>query len=143
MSDIPKRLPEVPMSDWADPAKTPASVEVTRPVGNTMFDSTPLMRQLAAMANIPFGKIHRMVLVLELDDMPRLYTAEYLNQSDQPLASTTLHAAPLDVDPSVVVDRVMGVPIRVPNPHDTPEAVDTTSVLNEKFRTAVPRPKNT
>lgn len=49
----------------------------------------PLMRQLARMAGIPEGRISRMVLVLSVDDIPRLFTEGFLMEQEE-LETTTL-----------------------------------------------------
>lgn len=54
-------------------------------------DPVPLMRQLARMAGIGDGvPIRRMVLVLDVNDVPILYTEGFLRGVDEPLAETEL-----------------------------------------------------
>lgn len=45
-------------------------------------DSVPLMRQLARMASISEGRIRRMVLVLEIGEIPKLYTEGFLTNEE-------------------------------------------------------------
>lgn len=71
-----------------------------------------MMLQLAKMANMPEAGIRRMILVLDIDDVPRLYVDTMFRGEEEELVE-----APL-----------------------TPQSlggVDTTTFLNEQFRTAV------
>jgi hypothetical protein len=81
----------------------------------TCVDSIPLMHQLAGMAGIPAGKFRRMVLVLDIDAPPILFTDGFINESDTPLTPT-----PLEVVEAAVV-------------------VDVTTLHNQNFRTYRPR----
>jgi len=76
-----------------------------------------LMFRLAAMANISSAGICRMVLDLRLDSIPTLYTETRLDREQ-------VHKAEL---PPVDVNVVRG-------------PIDTTTILNETFRTYEPSP---
>lgn len=75
-------------------------------------DSVPLMRQLARMANMPEAGIRRMILVLDFEDTPKLYVETLFRGQEEELVEVRL-------DPP------------------KPLIVDTTTFLNERFRTCV------
>jgi hypothetical protein len=62
------------------------------------YDPRPLMRKLCEMAGLPFDAEHpwvsKMVLVLDVDDVPRLYTVGLLGDT-----------MPADVLPDVVLEH--------------------------------------
>ena len=60
------------------------------------------MRQLAEMASIPEGRIRKMVLVLEVDSVPRLYTEGFLDSTEEKLVLTEL----IVEEKSFVVDLI-------------------------------------
>jgi hypothetical protein len=65
-------------------------------------DSIQLMRQLAKMANIEWGGFVKMVLVLSVDDMPRLFTEGVLSPvGDEQLVPVKLEAEQVE---GIVVD---------------------------------------
>lgn len=68
------------------------------------------MMQLARMANMPEAGLRRMILVLDMDDVPKLYVDTLLRGEEEELVATPLEAEEL--------------------------VVDTTTFLNENFRTA-------
>ncbi len=51
-----------------------------KPEGIPLADSCALMRQLANMAGCHASRIRRMVLVLDVDQHPKLYTEMYLQE---------------------------------------------------------------
>lgn len=74
---------------------------------DTLVDSVPLMRQLAKMGNIPESWCKRMVLVLDVDDSPRLYIETFLdakNSKGVALVPTQLlvEEQPMTVDTTVM-----------------------------------------
>lgn len=77
-------------------------------------DTLTLMKQLARMAGVPEGLHRRMVLVLDVEDVPRLYTEGYLIRD----AAEELSTVALETE-------------------EKPVIVDTTSMQNERFRTSV------
>jgi hypothetical protein len=87
------------------------------------YDSRPLMRQLAAMAQIPESRARRMVLVLDVDDAPKLYVEQFLDRN----VETVL------VDTPLVVAHG-----RVDVTMDGGVTVDTTSMQNREYRTCEP-----
>lgn len=80
-------------------------------------DTIKLMNQLARMAAIPEGYHHRMVLVLDVDDIPRLFTETFLVKTDE-----ELEAVPLTAE-------------------ERPIVVDTTTMQNKHMVTKIPLPK--
>lgn len=101
------------MSETSEHSTLPPEEQCKKQVG----DSTPLMRQLARMASIPWGRIRRMVLVLDVDAMPVLHCECYLT-SDEQLVETP-----------VIVSE------------EPPEPFDTTNIQNKEWRTFSPRPE--
>lgn len=85
-------------------------------------DSLKLMHQLVQMAGLgglpdaPLFK--RMVLVLDVDDVPRLYTEGFLEKSEGFTEDVRVYA------------------------EEKPVIVDTTTMQNQVFRTAVPLPRH-
>lgn len=60
-------------------------------MATTLNDPLPMMKQLAEMAGVPSGLYRRMVLVLDIDDVPRLYCEQYLGQDKTlPFVNTRL-----------------------------------------------------
>lgn len=84
--------------------------------GTVSTDCRPLMIQIAEMANMKLSRIKRLVLVLDIDDIPRVYVESYLKAQpeDHKLVSTKLEVK------------------------EEYYAVDTTSMQNQKFRTHEP-----
>lgn len=72
--------------------------------------SIPLMHQLSEMANIPLALCRRMVLVLDVADMPRLFIETFLNaeKPDVPLVKTELVVSnePIIVDTTTLQNNV-------------------------------------
>jgi len=69
--------------------------------GTVELDSTPLMRQLTRMANIPFTLAKRVVLVLAVDSAPILFVETYLTKECQ---ETLIETKLLVSDKPIVVD---------------------------------------
>lgn len=82
-----------------------------------LADTIPLMKQLAAMAGIPEGRIRRMVLVLDVNDIPRLFTEGFLTAERS--EGVELEKVSLEVT-------------------DEPIVVNTTTMQNEFFVTKTP-----
>lgn len=82
-------------------------------------DSIPLMKQLAEMANMDLAPISKMVLVLDPCDVPRLFIESYLEARED----VKLVKVPLEVEVS-----------------DEPLLVNTTTMLNKKWITKIPKP---
>ena len=82
-------------------------------------DCRPLMLQIASMANMDYAGIRRMVLVLDVNDIPRLYVESNLDRERS--EGVELEKTPLDVK----LEKV--------------DFKETTAMQNEMFRTyAVP-----
>lgn len=87
------------------------SEEKPRPLNH---DTIVPMRQLAKMANVEMGLIRRMVLVLDVDDVPRLYTEMFLQQPTEELTPVDLKV------------------------EERPIVVNTTTMQNEHLKTSQP-----
>lgn len=84
-----------------------------------LHDSRDLMLQLAAMANIEQAGLRRMVLVLDIEQSPVLYTEQFLDKK----SSEGVQLVPVKLN----VERA-----RVP--------MDITTFQNEEYRTYAPAP---
>ena len=84
-------------------------------VYNSEVDPRPLMIALAKMAHIEASNIRRMVLVLDCDDLPRLYVETFLEKGKLELPDTELEVAK--------------------------GPLNTTVMHNEQFRSYAPRPE--
>ena len=82
------------------------------------YDSLDLMRQLAKMAKIDLAPITRMVLVLEVDEIPRLLVESQVDKGVE------LGPAQLEVETGPL-----------------PDVIDLTSIQNKVFKTQIPRPE--
>ncbi len=85
------------------PDKTPNRRSPETPLRDTLMDSIPLMHFLANIANIPWGKFKRMILVLEVDCLPQIYTEGFLQETDNPLSvSPIIVNGPAPAPPDIV-----------------------------------------
>lgn len=76
-------------------------------------DPIPLMRQLAEMANMPLALCRRIVLVIYVEDVPRMFIETFLNQDK---TKVQLQRTEMVVS-------------------DAPINVDTTTMQNDTYRT--------
>lgn len=82
------------------------------------IDSIKLMRQLAEMAGVEARLFRRMVLVLDVNDAPRLYCESFLYSTDKRLTS----------EGQQIQAQIRGA-------DDPPLVVNTTTLQNEKWET--------
>lgn len=68
----------------------------SRPAG-ILADSVPLMRQLARMANVPWGRFRRMTLVLDVEEPPMLYTEGFMSNPGELVETAIQHREGVDV----------------------------------------------
>lgn len=94
----------------------------------TEHDCRILMHQLAHMANISLAGVQRMVLVLDIEDIPKLYVKMLLQESEGFL--NTVPVEPITAD--VEVD---------PDTYEV-KAIPTTTVHNKTLKTFAPKPSS-
>lgn len=106
-------------------------------------DTQTWMLWLAQKANVEYSRCRRMVLVLDIDDVPRLYLETYLQQPG-PDAPEMCPLPPLFVTEegygkvnTTLMQDPNGQSEKVEDPQ--PDVIDTTSVQNNKWRTKTPR----
>ena len=81
-------------------------------VFTSYHDTTALMHQLARMAGVPEGRFNKMTLVLDVDDVPRVYVEGYLREDlKENLGKGLTDRQGVPVDPSAFL--VLG---KAPNP---------------------------
>lgn len=87
-----------------------------------LCDSLSLMRQLAKMAGMETAGIQHMILVLDVEDIPRLYTAG--------LIRTETPDAQLEIPEGEVISH---------QPIPNPIVIDATTMQNQIWRSKLPR----
>ena len=102
-------------------------------------DSIELMRQLAKLAGIPEGGFRRMVLVLDIDSIPVLYTdGIILKPKDVPLKLEVPEGPLKHEHKRVDVQMSAGLSVQQEIGDSLREIGDTTTQQNERYRTKVP-----
>lgn len=99
--------------------KMPDSVVVHKPTLPPLLDCVPLMHQLAEMANIPMARCDRMVLVLDVNDLPRLYVSSHLGPAPEKLEKAKIGSVqPLVVDTTTMVNELLNTRVALPKRTD-------------------------
>jgi hypothetical protein len=101
-------------------------------------DGRALMRQLARMANLEEGLIKKMVLVLDCDDIPRLFVETYLDTDkcqNEELVPTKLEVS----DQPVIIDCQGGIEIQgYTNFPPADRAERRAAAMNQRLGTPAP-----
>jgi hypothetical protein len=99
----------------------------------TSLDSIEIMNRLAEMLGMKEAGLRRMVIILDVEDIPRIFTQGLIRSTN----------------PNCVQDAMAGIPCDVADVGDTPLLVsengdvvdiDTTTMKNFKWRTKTPKP---